>query len=608
MGDRGLLRVYLQDNAWATIPASSSTTSTEICDMIRRKRNISKSENPGSYSLVMVTAQHEQPLRQLAPTESPLAIQENLRKLGQLDNFKFMYKKNEDDGGGAEDAGESSEDEDQYAALSRSGAARMRSQAKLLPTNSRGPPSASDVSIRDGSVAEPGTAGQGQQQATGSKSNEIRTMIKGFLQKKGQRMKAWRKRWFVLYPDEPKLCYYRSDGGKLVGSIDLSEVMVATRKIPIVSANAALQNSGGGGGGGGGGSGGGNNNGDRGFYFDLITTNRIFELKASSKREQDDWVVALKRCCPLEEENHVMDDLQLWLEDREGITADAHLSFNDDTTTLKGALANSHCTQLFLAFLKKKVSSERLEFWLMAEEYRKQTNDEKAREIGNVIFQKFLKEGANDELPNLPPANTREQLYGEALKRDKCPSGLTALEEVPGVRYPSGLTALAELREVPGMRYPSRTAFKELQTHSFGMLESDPDKFPEFLHSDFYRFASLSVPVLDEVAAAVNQHLEDFPVHDNLRHYLKTIDHFAGEGGTYRTVNPLVYHASSFESTNDIDKGSLNPNAKSPWQMSHKSSVAFAELAGEDTAQTFENHSSATLRARSHASSEALFE
>ncbi|EJU05077.1 PH-domain-containing protein [Dacryopinax primogenitus] len=87
----------------------------------------------------------------------------------------------------------------------------------------------------------------------------------GYLLKKGERRKAWQKRWFVLRG--AKLAYYKSDAEyrllQLIPTSSISAVQPVTLK-------------------------------KYGHAFALITASRTYYLRAETEREAQDWVAALR--------------------------------------------------------------------------------------------------------------------------------------------------------------------------------------------------------------------------------------------------------------------------------------------------------------------------
>lgn len=49
------------------------------------------------------------------------------------------------------------------------------------------------------------------------------------------------------------------------------------------------------------------------FVFELITTSRVFQMKAKSYGEMQMWINAIRQNCEVELNNYLMDDVQLWM-------------------------------------------------------------------------------------------------------------------------------------------------------------------------------------------------------------------------------------------------------------------------------------------------------
>lgn len=399
MGDKGILRIFLQDDTWATIPVTSTTTCDDVCALVRQKRNYHESDETRNeqYVLCMCDAANEQTIiRSLKSNDFPLIIQETLRKHGQSDNFNFMLTKE-----------------------------------SAMPEEDKLESSASD---------EEGPFGIEDQ---GKKRKDADVAHKGYLQKKGQRNKAWRTRWFELRDN--KLCYSKSRNGRYIGTIDLVDTIVGAKddKEP--------------------------------FVFEIFTSTRIFQLKASSTNDMATWINAIQRRSNLDEENGVLDDIQLWLEDCESIIAETQLSFREQTSTLEGTLLHPHCVTQFLEFLKVSHCAENLEFYLKVEEYKDMKDDAVALLLAQHMLLMFLSNNAQQELRSL----------GE--NRD-------------------GINAAILLD-------PHRTAFQGVQSQVFSILNSEPSFFPKFVVSDCYSIALLSMPMQLTLAVCEGQPfplLEDF--------------------------------------------------------------------------------------------------
>lgn len=94
-----------------------------------------------------------------------------------------------------------------------------------------------------------------------------KSIISGFLKKKGEQRRNWKSRYFVLRPT--KLCYYKDEREyETLNLIPLS-------KIHSVSAIELKK---------------------RKFVFGIVTRERIFYLGASNQEEMDNWIDNIKAC------------------------------------------------------------------------------------------------------------------------------------------------------------------------------------------------------------------------------------------------------------------------------------------------------------------------
>ena len=86
-------------------------------------------------------------------------------------------------------------------------------------------------------------------------------IISSYLQKRGEKNKKWKKKWFVLRPTQ--LCYYKTDEEyEIAGLIQATEIHTV-EQIPDKK---------------------------REFVFVVITRTRSFYLQASTKNEMDRWI------------------------------------------------------------------------------------------------------------------------------------------------------------------------------------------------------------------------------------------------------------------------------------------------------------------------------
>eukprot|EP00455_Lapot_gusevi_P028190 TRINITY_DN299_c0_g1_i4.p1 TRINITY_DN299_c0_g1~~TRINITY_DN299_c0_g1_i4.p1 ORF type:complete len:397 (-),score=74.86 TRINITY_DN299_c0_g1_i4:1146-2336(-) len=168
---QGYLRVYFEDDSWATIPTKVSTTAKQVCDLIARKRNLAFTDHYYLYACE-VTDEHLFE-RRLEDDEVPLEIRESVRKHGQLDSFRLVYK----------------------------------------PSTQR----------RDDD-AQGNSSGSDEEFFSQSQKMENCDRC-GYIEKRGQRNTAWRERWFVLQGD--KVYYFKSHThNKAITFIPLADSVV----------------------------------------------------------------------------------------------------------------------------------------------------------------------------------------------------------------------------------------------------------------------------------------------------------------------------------------------------------------------------------------------
>lgn len=159
------VRVHLEDDAWTTVPVTPTTTAGVVFQMICKKRNLAKGH--AEYQLYVSDSNSDHAFeRLLDPSELPWEIQETVRKHGQLENFKFVFKLVSKDSidniAGAQASAK------RHSSGSDDGAAQSRPRSS---------------SVKDSARC-------------------------GYLEKKGARNKSWRERWFVLQGD--KLFYFKT--------------------------------------------------------------------------------------------------------------------------------------------------------------------------------------------------------------------------------------------------------------------------------------------------------------------------------------------------------------------------------------------------------------
>lgn len=171
----GFLRVYFVDEAWTTIPVTSSTPSKTVCLNICRKRNI-PAEEAHKYALFVSETNQDQ--RMLDQEEFPYEVDETVRKHGQLDHYKLLFK--------------------------------LKAEHSL-----EGRPSERDQS--SGSEEE----GMFPAQKVRKKDNDC--VWSGYLNKRGKRNRAWRWRWFVLQEDGRLLYFKTHSNTTAISSITLEE-------------------------------------------------------------------------------------------------------------------------------------------------------------------------------------------------------------------------------------------------------------------------------------------------------------------------------------------------------------------------------------------------
>lgn len=131
------------------------------------------------------------------------------------------------------------------------------------------------------------------------------TIKSGYLLKKGERRKTWKKRYFVLRPD--RLCYYKDDREyQILHHIAVSEVH-ACAQVEVKK----HENS-----------------------FGIVTPKRTFYVKAESAEQADDWVKQINRARKEIEKRIKGDNAEL-------VTGDAR---RDSRATQEGAIQASYST------------------------------------------------------------------------------------------------------------------------------------------------------------------------------------------------------------------------------------------------------------------------
>ncbi|ORY27865.1 hypothetical protein BCR39DRAFT_536481 [Naematelia encephala] len=149
-----------------------------------------------------------------------------------------------------------------------------------------------------------------------------RTMKSGFLYKKQERRKVWKKKWFVLRTG--KLAYYKDDREySLSRVLDLKQIHtvapVTVKKHP--------------------------------FTFGIVTSKRTFIAKANSQDEMDSWVQAIngarRKLSEREEEDNNKRGMAIPTKERAG-ESDVHTHPGTFTsvfsTTTQGSVSNSPVT------------------------------------------------------------------------------------------------------------------------------------------------------------------------------------------------------------------------------------------------------------------------
>eukprot|EP01006_Ploeotia_vitrea_P035958 TRINITY_DN65950_c6_g5_i1.p1 TRINITY_DN65950_c6_g5~~TRINITY_DN65950_c6_g5_i1.p1 ORF type:complete len:963 (-),score=541.66 TRINITY_DN65950_c6_g5_i1:44-2932(-) len=107
------------------------------------------------------------------------------------------------------------------------------------------------------------------------------------------------------------------------------------------------------------------------FFFDVVTPSRVYELRAHSRENMENWVEALALQSGVEDENDVIDDIQDVVTGIELIRANAE---EDEmcqvSDTLDGVLHHPVALSSFMSFCRKQMVEEVLSFWIEAEQYR----------------------------------------------------------------------------------------------------------------------------------------------------------------------------------------------------------------------------------------------
>mmetsp|Transcript_44341 Transcript_44341/g.86785 ORF Transcript_44341/g.86785 Transcript_44341/m.86785 type:complete len:540 (+) Transcript_44341:37-1656(+) len=399
----GFLRVYFPDEAWVTIPANLDTPTQEIRQTILKKRNLIDDEDRNEYVLFMVDSSRVQGdggyEKRLEPDEFPLEIQETLRKHGQLDSFKFVFKpssKEEEKTGYGSGGGNSSDSNDDMFSSSRETKEKM---VGGLPVK------------------------------------------EGYLDKRGKRNKAWRERWFVL--QNGCLYYFKSHTrNNAISHIPLADAAVRQYTEPGKS---------------------------RDFLFEVVTSSRIFSLKALTFEDMMTWLQVLRQHSA-SREDYILDDISLWIEGVELAKATEQEKLVDVCSTLQGCLALPSARQSYREFVELNHMEENLLFWLDVQDYRDIDSAEERKAKGAAIVDKFVKSGASHEIG-----------FVDAKSRVNVPQLVTE-----GVK----------------------SAFDELQLKTFMHMERQG--WPQFKNSSQFRHCLLEVVNQASRGAADSLHFEDF--------------------------------------------------------------------------------------------------
>lgn len=268
----------------------------------------------------------------------------------------------------------------------------------------------------------------------------------GYLEKRGKRNKAWRERWFVLQGGS---LYYFKNHTKTnaISNIPLADASYRQCEGTIKG---------------------------RVYLFEVITSTRIFQLKASSQEVLVSWMTALKQFSPCQEET-LMDDIAVWIEAIEFEKSTQQERVVEACSTLGGCLQSELARDYYMEFLLANHMEENLMFWLETENYRKENRSLKELEKkGLEIYEKFLRPGGSHEIG-----------YIDVLNREKFPK----------VLYQGSI----EERKI---------VFQELTNRCFVHMEMQG--WPQFKTSQPYKHCILDLANQASRGAADEVHFEDF--------------------------------------------------------------------------------------------------
>jgi len=459
MAESGWLRIYFSENAYATVPASMSTTAKGLCETLHRKRRLQDAlhDSPDNHALFLLTetggANDHLFERRLEPSERPLEVQENLRKQGHLDHFKLWFRPLDAKGriassldAVAADAGHHPDDEE--------GAEGQGSGDEEEPFGSGGGMPAAGVNPSASFRVIPGSrtmlganaAGNASVTVVQPLSHSAQAMAAdpaivraGYLEKRGKRNTAWKERWFVLRGPcaaaphaVPALIYYKSHLPQPpLATIPLSEAFVrpvhstcmGLSLLPFVAApsvtnlslspalpvphahSSATKCS---------------------TEFEVDTVPRIYSMRARSYPEMQQWLFALQSVLPIDMANAELDEAQAMIEAIELAESAREAKRLAHVTTLQGLLSDAITIEELVKFETDNRREENVLFWLETDAFHAQCaagNKKKAQllERAQAIYKNFLQAGAPQEV-HVADEEERSLIRAAIARDDLTPS------------------------------------------------------------------------------------------------------------------------------------------------------------------------------------------
>jgi hypothetical protein len=383
--------------------------------------------------------------RKLDDEERPLEIKQTVQKCGQLEHFKFVFKSvtTLSNGGGGGGFGGDDDDDDNLDYSGDGGGGSSSDDANIF----------------------------GHQASKKKKNKKQKSMANdcaraGYLEKRGQRNKAFKRRWFVL--QGKKLHYFKSHEH----SRAISHLSVADAHICLSAACT-----------------------HREFLFEIDTKKRTFFLRAQTQNDMMRWVRELKRHSVLESQNRVMNDIQTLIDEMEYTRSMAAEQRCESLRTLRGILQDPEALDHFMNYVVDNHCDENLLFWVDAENYRLSASgddgsSQNSNSGGNATA------AAADATTTIPPdaktSNTNATTTTEEKQR-KEPTAQQLFNKFLKRGSEYEIAASHKLRcrtqELITSGDASREAFCALQNNALSLMESL--NFHAFLKSKHYRRALL---------------------------------------------------------------------------------------------------------------------